>query len=148
MRIVVMNNSIYVASIRLGRRSTKENSGFLLTAALLLAAALQPANAQTTVVIRDITVIDGTGGPVRSAMSVVIDGQKIARIEASSSIEIPAGAVVIDGSGKYLLPGLIDSNVHASIYGNSTRRETVVKYGDRNADLVHESRDRRTDPKQ
>ena len=138
MRIVVMNNSIYIASIRLGRRLTKENSGFLLTAALLLAAALQPANAQTTVVIRNITVIDGTGGPVRSAMSVVIDGQKIARIDASSSIEIPAGAVVIDGSGKYVLPGLIDSNVHASIYGNSTRRETVVKYGDRNADLVLE----------
>ena len=133
-----MNNSIYVASIRLGRSLTKGNSGFLLCAALLFAAALQPANAQTTVVVRNITVIDGTGGPVRPAMTVVIDGQKISRSDSSSNVDIPAGAVVIDGSGKYLLPGFIDSNVHASIYGNSRRRETVVKYGDRNADLVLE----------
>ena len=133
-----MNNSLYVASASLERSLTKTSTGILACAALFLVAALQPANAKTTVVIRDITVIDGTGGPVRSAMTVVIDGQKISRIDSSSSIDIPADAVVIDGRGKYLLPGFIDSNVHASIYGNSRRRETVVKYGDRNADLVLE----------
>ena len=125
-------------SVRLGDSVTKKNTVFLFCAALLCAAVLQPANAQTTVVIRDVTVIDGTGGPARSAITVVIDGQKISRIGSSINIDIPAGAVVIDGSSKYLLPGFIDSNVHASIYGNSRRRETVVKYGDRNADLVLE----------
>jgi imidazolonepropionase-like amidohydrolase len=66
-----------------------------------------------------------------------VDGV-ITRIDAAPGTQIPVGATVIDGSGRFLLPGFIDSNVHASIYGNSQRRETVVKYGDRNAELVLE----------
>ena len=104
----------------------------------LLLAILQPAAAQNTVVISDVAVIDGTGSPLRSGVTVVVEGGKISRIESSSRAAVPAGAVVIDGTGKYLLPGFIDSNVHASIYGNSKRRETVVKYGERNAELVLE----------
>jgi imidazolonepropionase-like amidohydrolase len=45
---------------------------------------------------------------------------------------------VIDGKHRYMVPGFIDTNVHASIYGNSRRRETVVKYGERNDELVRE----------
>ncbi len=71
-------------------------------------------------------------------MTVVVEGGNISGIESSNSAAVPATAVVINGAGKYLLPGFIDSNVHASIYGNSRRRETVVKYGERNADLVLE----------
>jgi imidazolonepropionase-like amidohydrolase len=48
---------------------------------------------------------------------------------------VPPGAIIIDGTDRYLLPGFIDGNVHATVYGNSRRRETVVKYGHRNAAL-------------
>lgn len=104
---------------------------------LLLAAKASITLAQETIAIAitDVTVIDGTGAAPRSDVTVVINGGRIASIGNDPA---PADAVVIDGDGKYLLPGFIDSNVHASIYGNSRRRETVVKYGDRNEDLALE----------
>jgi len=112
--------------------------GVLIFAMSIVAAVMRPAAAQNTVVIRDVAVIDGTGEPLQSAMTVVIDDGKITHIESSAVSNEPAGADVIDGAGKYLVPGFIDSNVHASIYGNSTRRETVVKYGERNNELALE----------
>lgn len=111
---------------------------FLTCALALVAAVMRPAAAQNTVVIRDVTIIDGTGEPAQPAMTVVIDDGKILRIESGENADEPSGAEVIDGAGKFLLPGFIDSNVHASIYGNSTRRETVVKYGERNNELALE----------
>lgn len=103
--------------------------------AWLLAAVLQPAAAQDRIAITDVTVIDGNGGaPLDRATVIVEDGL----ISAVGKADVPPGALVIDGSGKFLLPGFIDSNVHASIYGNSTRRETVVKYSDRQSELVLE----------
>jgi len=106
----------------------------------LAAAALfglsAAAAAQEIIAIIDVTVIDGTGDRPDSGVTVLIDDGVIRDI--GTDAVIPADARRIDGSGKYLLPGFIDANVHASIYGNSTRRETVVKYGERNAELALE----------
>lgn len=99
---------------------------------------MQPLMAQSTLVIADVTLIDGTGSRPQTAVNVVIEGGSIARIESARGPARGDNSIVIDGAGKFLLPGFVDSNVHASIYGNSTRRETVVKYGERNADLVLE----------
>lgn len=113
-------------------------AGFLASAAWLLVVLLHSAVAQNAVVINDVAVIDGTGSPLRTGVTVVIEGGKISRIESGNNATVPEGAESINGAGKYLLPGFIDSNVHASIYGNSQRRETVVKYGERNTELVLE----------
>ena len=48
-------------------------------------------------------------GEIRD-VDVLVEGDRIARID--SSIRAPEGAVVIDGGGKYLLPGMIDDQVH------------------------------------
>jgi dihydroorotase len=48
-------------------------------------------------------------GEIRD-VDVLVEGDRIARID--SSISAPEGAVVIDGGGKYLLPGMIDDQVH------------------------------------
>ena len=48
-------------------------------------------------------------GQVRE-VDVLIEGDRIARIDAS--IGAPAGATVIDAQGNYLLPGMIDDQVH------------------------------------
>ena len=133
-----MTNTSVFASVWQRHALVARTARFLFCAAWLLLAVLQPAAAQNAVVISDVAVIDGTGSPLRSGVTVVVEGGKISRIGPSSNATVPAGAVVIDGTGKYLLPGFIDSNVHASIYGNSRRRETVVKYGERNTDLILE----------
>lgn len=95
-----------------------------------------PAPAQDAIAITDVTVIHGTGAPPERGVTVLVRDGLIAAVGRRA--EVPEEAMRIDGSGRYLLPGFIDSNVHASVYGNSTRRETVVKYGERNAELALE----------
>ena len=48
-------------------------------------------------------------GQIRDA-DVLIEGDRIARID--SGLSLPAGAELIDAAGKFLLPGMIDDQVH------------------------------------
>jgi hypothetical protein len=79
----------------------------LATALLFATVSLQAA-----VVIRDVSVIDATGGPAKPHSSVVIIGQRITAIGPAASISVPKGAETIDGKGKFLIPGLWDMHVH------------------------------------
>jgi imidazolonepropionase-like amidohydrolase len=88
--------------------------------------------------IVDVTVIDGNGGKPREHVTVRVHDGRIASISTAADQKVASDATRIDGRGKYLLPGFIDSNVHASVYGNAKRRETVVKYGHRNEELITE----------
>ncbi len=49
---------------------------------------------------------------VLSNQTVVVEGDRIAAVAPTGSIELPAGSVRIDAAGKYLMPGLIDMHVH------------------------------------
>jgi len=75
-----------------------------LFATLLFAVSL---SAQQTA-ITNVRLFDGT--KVIPNATVVIDGARI--VAAGAQVAVPAGAKVIDGSGKTLLPGLIDSHTH------------------------------------
>ncbi|MDE1177045.1 MAG: amidohydrolase family protein [Edaphobacter sp.] len=82
----------------------------LAALAKLAASAKQPV--ARNLVIQNVTLIDGTGAaPVKDATVFVEDG-KIASIVTAPKPEIPAGATVIDGTGKYLIPGLWDMHAH------------------------------------
>src|SRR5205085_2694104 len=61
-----------------------------------------------------VTVIDVSGGPTRSDATVVVRGNRIASIGAADSLSTPADAQVVDGRGKFLIPGLWDMHVHAA----------------------------------
>ncbi len=84
---------------------------------LFLVLAWNPLWGQDgTLVIEGGTLIDGTGeNPVRDAV-VVIEGNRIKEVGTMGSISYPAGARVINGEGKTILPGLIDAHVHISAY--------------------------------
>jgi len=105
---------------------------------LCCAAWLIPLSAGATTIIENVTVIDGNGGQPVSGMNVTVADGRIRAISREAPAGLPEGTVRIDGKGKYLLPGFIDNNVHASVYGNSKRRETAVKYADRNHELALE----------
>ncbi len=64
-------------------------------------------------VIDDVTVIDGTGGPPRAHLRVVARGGMIVSV-APAGGALPDSARVIDGRGLYVIPGLIDAHVHLS----------------------------------
>jgi imidazolonepropionase-like amidohydrolase len=82
---------------------------------VVLAGAL-PARAEDappkSLAITRVTVIDATGTPARPEMTVVVTGERIAAVGKSGEVGVPNGARVVDGRGKYLIPGLWDMHVH------------------------------------
>jgi imidazolonepropionase-like amidohydrolase len=117
-------------------------AGTILAAALASAAAVvfSQTASNTTIAITGVTVIDGRGGaPLADATVIVSDG-KIAAVGAAATVHAPAGATVIDGKGKFVTPGLVDTNVHLSLYGGmADRYETLAKYHSRQKEIVLEA---------
>jgi imidazolonepropionase-like amidohydrolase len=62
--------------------------------------------------ITHVTVIDATGSASQNDMTVLISANRIAHIAPSSRTAIPEGSKVVDGTGKFLIPGLWDMHVH------------------------------------
>ena len=56
-------------------------------------------------------LIDGTGRPALANATVVIEGDRIARVGPGTDGPPPAGAGVIDGRGRFMIPGLTDMHV-------------------------------------
>jgi imidazolonepropionase-like amidohydrolase len=112
--------------------------GRLAIRALLAATLLvpSPVSGQTSVAVVGATIIDGNGGPPLEDGTIVISGNRIASVGPRSEVEVPDEAHVIDGGGRFVTPGFIDSNVHLSLYGAG---ETIVRYESRNADLTLEA---------
>ncbi len=72
----------------------------------------QPAAAPATV-IRNATILTAAGPAIEHG-SVLLQGGKIAAI--GPDVTAPAGAVVIDASGKWVTPGIIDIHSHLGVY--------------------------------
>ncbi len=62
--------------------------------------------------ILHVTVIDCTGAAEKPNSTVLITGDRIAEVGPSQTVRIPEGARVVDGSGKFLIPGLWDMHGH------------------------------------
>jgi imidazolonepropionase-like amidohydrolase len=82
--------------------------------ALLAGTLASPALAQQhrTYIVRNVHVIPMTGAAVTRSADVVIRGRTIAQILPAGTARAASDAIVIDGRGQYLIPGLIDSHVH------------------------------------
>ena len=59
-------------------------------------------------------LIDGLADQPQEGVSIVVDGERITQITGSDA-PAPAGAEVIDLTGKTVVPGLIDTHVHATL---------------------------------
>jgi imidazolonepropionase-like amidohydrolase len=70
--------------------------------------------------IHDVRVFDGRN--VVSATNVLTDGELI--VAMGPNVQPPPGAVVVDGAGKTLMPGLIDAHTH--VFGVNDLRESVL----------------------
>lgn len=87
------------------------------------------------------SLIDGVGGPPAPDSTILIEGQRIAAVGPSSEVAVPVGAAIIDGSGRYMTPGFVDTNVHVSLYGAQfkDRKENAVFFYDRGAEIALEA---------
>ena len=69
------------------------------------------AQAQLTTVLAGATLFDGTGvDPVEDSV-VVILGDRIMAVGPRDSVKIPESSRVIDVSGRWIVPGLVDSHI-------------------------------------
>jgi imidazolonepropionase-like amidohydrolase len=114
----------------------------MLCAAALAAALVSPFQPPATryVAIVGGTVVDGNGGaPVPNAV-VLVEGNHIAAVGPSDRVAIPAGTERVDATGRWIVPGFIDTNVHLSLYGGQNDRyESLVRYYPREEDIVLEA---------
>jgi imidazolonepropionase-like amidohydrolase len=84
--------------------------GLTLLGAMALLAVT--AVAQDVTVFRNVAVVPMDAERVLEAQTVVVRGEQIESLGPAASIEVPAGARVIDGAGKYLVPGLAEMHAH------------------------------------
>ncbi len=68
-----------------------------------------------TVVLRHFTLFDGTGAAPQDDAALVMSNGVIRWVGPASNLKVPAGAVVQDLAGKFVMPGLIDSHVHLGV---------------------------------
>jgi imidazolonepropionase-like amidohydrolase len=107
----------------------------IFVAGLPAAAQRKPSARQPSLAITHVTLIDGTGAPPQSDMTVVVRGDRIVQIVKSArksgnvsretfqrfgavfhrwspAENVSRETFLVDGKGKYLIPGLLDSHVH------------------------------------
>ncbi len=65
-------------------------------------------------VIRNATVFDGEGGRINGGTVILADG--VVQTVGGPGLAAPAGALEIDGTGKYVTPGIIDVHSHLGDY--------------------------------
>lgn len=91
--------------------------------AIIILLAL-PALAEIKV-LKSFTLIDGNGNPAVSGAAMVIENGKITRVGSAERIVVPPGAEVIDLSGKFVMPGII--NLHGHV-GNTVDMAQNAKF--------------------
>jgi len=70
-----------------------------------------PAFAETKV-LKNFTLIDGSGKAPVSNAAMIIENGRIQWVGPSSQLKAPAGAENIDAAGKYVMPGIINLHGH------------------------------------
>jgi imidazolonepropionase-like amidohydrolase len=71
------------------------------------------------IVISNVTILDGIGNKIENAEILLEDG-KIS--EFGSSVSVPRNAIEIDGTGKWVTPGIIDTHSHLGVYASPSTR--------------------------
>jgi imidazolonepropionase-like amidohydrolase len=93
----------------------------VLAASVSVSVSAQP---DTLTVYRGATLIDGLNNIPQPNMSIVVRNERIETIAPSAQLTPPAGAKVVDVTGLYVLPGLINTHIH--IATDSTRAEALA----------------------
>lgn len=76
-----------------------------------------------TAAITDVSVISVSDGQVFEGYTVVVEEDRIIEVGPASEVELPTGAVTIDGDGRYLIPGL--GEMHGHLPGGDAPYELV-----------------------
>src|SRR5438876_4558265 len=84
-------------------------------ATAFLAAAATPPDVQPVILIQNATVLTVTQGTIEHGSVLIKDG-KIS--EVGPNVKAPSGAQIIDGTGMFVTPGIIDCHSHIAVDGS------------------------------
>jgi imidazolonepropionase-like amidohydrolase len=82
---------------------------------LMACGAGQGAPAANPLAITHVTVIDGTDPAPRFDQTVVVRDRRIVAVGPAPSTAVPPGSRVLNGRGRFLIPGLWDMHVHTDV---------------------------------
>lgn len=77
-------------------------------------------------VVRGVTVIDGTGAPPRGPLDIVVHGNEIHKVGRATNDDLD-GAEILDAEGMYLMPGFVDTHGHIGGAAQGVSAEYVYK---------------------
>src|SRR5262249_34026615 len=106
-----------------GGRNNVIKPGFILAAALCAGSAAAQLTALT-----NVTLIDGSGAEPRKDVTILIEKDRILDLGPSSGVPIPSGAVLVNLSGKFVVPGIINAHGHVGANPHPQLRQYAL-YG-------------------
>ncbi|MBI3231942.1 MAG: amidohydrolase, partial [Candidatus Doudnabacteria bacterium] len=96
-----------------------------ITAFLLCLLVLQ-TGLTAQVLIKNTNVVDIENKKILSGYDVVVLDGKIVSVDKGKQFKLPPGTEVIDGTGKYLIPGFSDAHVHFFQSGSMYARPDAI----------------------
>jgi imidazolonepropionase-like amidohydrolase len=98
----------------------------LLIAALFAGGAAVAEPLSTA--YRDVTLIDGLGGPARPGMTLVVEGERLAAVLPNAAFDASGSpAKMVEMAGAFAAPGLIDTHVHLATVPDRARAERTLR---------------------
>jgi imidazolonepropionase-like amidohydrolase len=79
---------------------------------LILSFTARTQTPATIIYINNVNVINVITGKIDPGQSIIIENDRITAVGASKKIKAPANATIIDGTGRYAMPGLTDAHIH------------------------------------
>ncbi|WCM25582.1 amidohydrolase family protein [Sphingomonas sp. QA11] len=117
---------------RHGRKTRLAGRLLAATAGAIGLFATLPALAET-LVVKNFTLIDGRGGAATPNSAMVVEDGRI--VWVGPSAQAPVDAAAIDLTGKFVIPGLIDTHIHMGNVHDLTQDERFYTTENVEADL-------------
>jgi imidazolonepropionase-like amidohydrolase len=93
----------------------------VVLACLLISAAVVASGQQqgtpAALVITHVTIVNPTDTPPMEDMTIVVTGTRITAVDRAVRVQVPSRASIVDGSGKFVIPGLADMHHHLASGG-------------------------------
>lgn len=94
----------------------------------LIFTALISVSAFSQIYITNVTVLDVVKQKLIPGQTVMIKDDIISNIQSSKKLKLPADATVINGTGKFLMPGLTDAHIHFFQSGGLYTRPDAIDF--------------------
>ncbi len=110
--------------------------GILLVAAALFAVGVlwpvpeaRPVVTERPVAIVGVSVIDPVRGNVAAGRTIVINAGRVTVVGPAESVDVPAGAMRVDGNGLFAMPSLWDMHTHVYAVSPLLDMPLYIAYG-------------------